>query len=170
MKTSILLPTLLIGFSLAISTASAEDLKFPEEGAPMFTLTIPDAWEPEFDDDGVLEAEDKDGHSYFAIWEEDTETELSKVAEDLDEILDSYATDVKAAGEPEQITIAGMSGLLFKGTAKDKEDGSALGFEAIVVVTKEKKAAVIYYDYAHDAPESVAKRLVKILESIKEAK
>jgi hypothetical protein len=40
----------------------------------------------------------------------------------------------------------------------------------MVVVVKEKKAAVIYYDYAQDAPEAVVKQLVKILESVKPTK
>jgi hypothetical protein len=167
------LPSVLIAvslvFSVALSTARAKEFKFPQKGETLFTITIPDAWSPEYDDEGTLEGEDKDGHSYFAVWEEDTDTELSSVAGDIDDILKEYAKDVKA-GKPEQMKIAGMSALLFKGTAKDKEDGSGIGFEALVLIVKEKKAAVIYYDFGEDAPESVGKQLVKILESIKPAK
>jgi hypothetical protein len=131
--------------SLAVSsTASAKDFKFPKKGETLFTISIPDAWSPKFDDEDTLEGEDKDGNSYFAVWEEDTDTELSSVANDIDDILKEYAKDVKA-GKPEQMTLAGMPALLFKGTAKDKEDGSGIGFEAMVVVVKEKKAAVIYW-------------------------
>jgi hypothetical protein len=169
MKLPSLFVALSLVFSFSASTASAKDFKFPQKGETLFTISIPDAWSPEFDDEGTLEGEDKAGNSYFAVWEEDTETELSSVAGDIDDILKEYAKDVKA-GKPEQMQLAGMSALLFKGTAKDKEDGSGIGFEAIVLVVKEKKAAVIYYDFAESAPESVGKQLVKILESIKPAK
>jgi hypothetical protein len=169
MKASSILFALSLVFSLAVSTASAKDFKFPQKGDTLFTISIPDGWSPEYDDEGTLEGEDKDGHSYFAVWEEDTDTELTSVANDIDDILKEYAKDVKA-GKPEQMTLAGMPALLFKGTAKDKDDGSGIGFEAMVVVVKGKKAAVIYYDYSEDAPDAVVKQLVKILESVKPAK
>lgn len=160
---------LLAFLAFAYSIANAEKVSFPDKDAPLFSITIPDAWNPEYDDEGTLEAEDADGHSYLAVWEEDTETELSAVGEDIDELLAEYATDVKVPGKPEPITLAGMPGLVFTGTAKDKEDGSGIGFEVVVLVVKGKGAAIIYYDYTADAPESVAKSLVKILESLKPA-
>jgi hypothetical protein len=156
---------------LGLSSAFSKDLKFPEEGKTLFTISIPDSWSPEFDDEGTLEAEDKNGHSYIAVWEEDTDTELAKIAEDIDEILDEYAKDVKLAGKPEPYNkLAGMPGLWIKGTAKDKEDGSGIGFEAIIVAIDKDSAAVIYFDYSQDAPEAVVKNLVKILESVTLAK
>ena len=170
MKIHSTLATVSLMFCLAAAPAFSKDFKFPKDGDALFTISIPDSWEPEFDDEGTLEGEDKDGHAYIAIWEEDTETELAKVAEDIDDLLDEYAKDVKVAGKPEQMKLSGMDALLFKGTAKDKEDGTEIGFEAIVVVVDKDSAAVIYYDYAQDAPESVTKRLVKILESVKPAK
>ena len=161
--------TLLAFLAFSYATATAEKIAFPDEDAPLFSITIPDSWTPEYDDEGTLEAEDADGHSYLAVWEEDTETELSSVGEDIDELLAEYATDVKVTGEPEPITLAGMPGLVFAGTAKDKEDASGIGFEVVVLVVKGKGAAIIYYDYSADAPESVSKNLVKILESLKPA-
>ena len=169
MKTPAMLPALSLMFCLAAAPAFSKDFKFPKEDS-LFTITIPDSWEPEFDDEGTLEGEDKDGNAYIAVWEEDTETELSKVAEDLNDMLKEYAKDIKLVGKPEQYTLSGMPGLIFVGTAKDKDDDSEIGFEAIVLVPKKDNAAVIYYDYAKDAPESVAKRLVKILESVKPVK
>lgn len=162
-------PTLfLLAFlGLSLSPLFSKDLKFPKGDDALFTLSIPDSWEPEFDDEGTLEAEDKDGHSYIAIWEEDTETELSKVAEDIDDILKEYATDVKVVGQPEPYDKLGMPGLLIRGTAKDKEDSKGIGFEAIILAVDKDSAAVIYFDYAQDAPKSVVDSLVKILESVK---
>ena len=154
-------------FSLGL--ASAKDIKFPEEAPALFTITIPDSWSPEYADDGTLEAEHEDEHSYLAIWEEETSTELQKVAEDIDEILNEYATDVKLTTK-KPYSLNGMSGLVFQGTAKDKEDGSGIGFEALVLAVTETRAVIIYFDYSQDAPEEVVKRLVKILESVKPAK
>lgn len=160
---------LLLAFlTLGFSTAFSKDFKFPQKGDTLFTIVVPDSWSPEFDDEGTLEAEDKDGHSYIAVWEEETKTELAKIAEDIDEILDEYAKDVKVAGKPEPYDkIAGLPGLWIKGTAKDKEDGSGIGFEAIIFAIDKDSAAVIYFDYAQDAPESVVKNLIKILESVR---
>jgi hypothetical protein len=164
MKTSLLLLSFLC---LGLSSAFAKDIKFPEEGKKLFTISIPDSWNPEFDDEGSLEAEDKNGHSYIAVWEEDTDTELATIAEDIDEILDEYAKDVKLSGKPEAYNkLAGMPGIWIKGTAKDKEDGSGIGFEAIIFAVNKKSAAVIYFDYSQDAPEGVVKNLIKILESV----
>jgi hypothetical protein len=165
MKKSTILLLALLGLSL--STAYAEDFKFPEEGKTLLTVSIPDSWDPEFDDDGTLEAEDDDENAYLAIWEEDTTAELSKVAEDIDEILNEYAKDVKVTGKPEPYNNLGVPGLLIKGTAKDKDDNSGVGFEAIILPIDKDSAAIIYFDYAQDSPESVVKSLVKILESIK---
>ncbi len=167
MKKPTLILLAFLGLSLANTNALAKDLKFPKGDEALLALSIPDAWEPEFDEEGTLEAEDKDGHSYIAIWEEDTKTELAKVAEDIDDILKEYATDVKVAGQPEPYDKLGIPGLLIKGTAKDKEDKKDIGFEAIILAVDKDSAAVIYFDYAQDAPKSVVDNLVKILESVK---
>lgn len=162
---------LLLAFvALGFSPAFSKDFKFPKKGDALFTISIPDGWNPEFDDEGTLEAEDKEEDAYIAVWEEETETELAKIAGDIDDILNEYAKDVKVAGKPEPYKLAGMEGLWIKGTAKDKEDGSGIGFEAIVLVVDKDSAAVIYFDYSQDAPEKVAKQLVNILKSVKPAK
>jgi hypothetical protein len=162
---------LLLAFvALGFCPAFSKDFKFPKKGDPLFTISIPDGWSPKFDDEETLEGEDKEGDAYIAVWEEDTETELAKIAGDIDDILNEYARDVKVAGKPEPFKLAGMEGLLFKGTAKDKEDGSGIGFEAIVLVVDKDSAAVIYYDYSQDAPEKVGKQLINILKSVKPAK
>ena len=161
------LSLLLLTLGLSLVTGNAKDFKFPEPDDVLFTITIPDAWAPKLADDGTLEAEDKEGHSYLAIWEEENKTELAKIAGDIDEILSEYATEVKLLNKPESYTLAGLTGLLFKGTAKDKEDGSGIGFEAIILPVSKDRAAVIYFDYSQDAPKSVVNNLVKILESFK---
>lgn len=168
MKTSIVLSAIALVF--CFSAASAKDLKFPKKGDPLFSISIPDDWNPKFDDEGTLEAQHPDELSYIAVWEEDSNVELAKVAEDVDDVLNEYAKDVKVEGKPVPYNNLGVPGLIIKGTAKDKEDGEAIGFEVIILAVDKDSAAVIYFDYPADAPEVVAKNLVKILESIKSAK
>ena len=84
--------------------------------------------------------------SHLAIWEEENKTELAKIAGDIVEILSEYATEVKLLSKPESYTLAGLTGLLLKGSAEDKEDGSGIGFEAIILPVSKDRAAVIYFD------------------------
>ncbi len=167
MKTGSLVAIILL--ALGLMNLPAKDLKFPEEGKTLFTITIPDSWEPEFDDDGTLEANEKDGHSYLAIWDEDT-NELATVVKNIDEVLTSYAKDVKLTADPAGIEVEGLKGLLLKGEAKDSEDGRLIGFNAVILEVSPKSAIVIYFDYGKDAPDSVKQGIEGILKSFKPVK
>lgn len=74
---------------------------------------------------------------------------------------------MKLLNKPESYTLADLTGLLFKGTAKDKEDGSGIGLYTIILPVSKDRAAVVYFDYSQDAPKSVVNNLVKILDSFK---
>ncbi|MCE9519914.1 MAG: hypothetical protein K8R87_10225 [Verrucomicrobia bacterium] len=147
----------------------AKQMHFPEKGDAMFTITIPDAWEPEKDDDNILEATSPDEHIYLAVWELESKKDLKNLGNDIENLLKDHAKNIKLDGEPVEAKPGGMDGLLFKGHAKDKEDDSKIEFFALLIITEEK-AAVLYIEAAEDTPEEESAKLEKILKSIKPAK
>jgi hypothetical protein len=147
----------------------AKPLAFPDEDNAQFTITIPDNWKPEIED-GVLEAITPDENVYLAIWELESEKDAEALGDDIDELLKDHAKDVKIVGEPQKASPGGMEGLLFSGTAKDKDDDSAIEFFALVFSPKKGSAAVIYIESAEGTSEVQAEKLKKILQSLKPGK
>ncbi len=149
--------------------APAKELHFPEKGDALFTITIPNSWEPDKDDDNVLEATSSEGHIYLAAWELKSEKDAKALGDDIENILKDRAKNIKMDGEPTACKPGGLDGMLFKGHAKDKEDDSKIEFFALLIGSKEK-AAVIYIEAAEDTPEEESAKLEKILKSIKPGK
>ncbi len=155
-----------VAFSLAVLPVSAKDLHFPKKGDAMFTITIPDSWEPGKDEEGTVEAESPKEGVYMAIWSLESEKDANDLGKDIVDLLKDHAKDIKMEGEAQEAHPGGLDGALLKGTAKDKEDGKAIGFFALVVSNK-KKAAVIYIEVGADASAEEQAKLEKILKSIK---
>ncbi len=153
---------LLTFFSL---TSTAKTLQFPNKGAAMFSITIPDDWEPEKDDDEVVEATSPDEHIYLSIWELESKKEIKTLGKDLVELLKDHAKKIKLEGEPQEAHPGGLDGLLFKGSALDKTDDHAIDFFALLIST-DKKVAVLFIEADADTPKEEADKLQKILASI----
>lgn len=164
MKTLLALLTVL---ALSGVQASAKTLHFPNKGDTMFDITIPDTWQPEKDEDEIVEALSPDEHVYLAIWELETKEDAKNLGKDIEDLLKDHAKGIKVEGEPQEAHPGGLDGLLFKGTAKDKEDGHAIEFFALIVNSK-TKAAVIFIEADADTPQEEASKLEGILKSIKQ--
>ena len=164
--------TLLILTALAFagSSAHAKKFVFPDADNPLFNLTIPNTWEPEKDDDGTLEATSPEGNIYLAAWELKDKTDIANVDKDIMDLLKDHAKKIKMDGEGVKAKPGGMDGLLFKGTAKDKEDDSDIEFFALLISPKPGKVSIIFIEAAADTPKEESDKLQKILESIKPAK
>src|SRR3978361_1248966 len=54
--------------TLTALPAFSKNLHFPSKGDPMFTIAIPDDWEPEKDEEGTLEANSPKEKVYLAAW------------------------------------------------------------------------------------------------------
>ena len=151
---------------LTCTTVSAKTLHFPNKGSTMFDITIPDDWEPEKDEDEIIEASSPDDHVYMSIWELETKEDVESVGKDIEDMLKDHAKKIKFEGQPQKATPGGLDGLLFKGSAEDKEDNHAIEFFALLVSNK-TKLAVIYIEADSDTPEAESKSLQTILQSIK---
>lgn len=143
----------------------AKTLPFPGKGDTMFSITIPDDWEPEKDEDNILEALSPDEHVYISVWELEDQEDVKTLGKDIKDLLKDHAKDIKMEGEPQEAHPGGMDGLLFKGTAKDKEDDTGIQFYALLIGTKEK-AAVLYIEADAETPKEESAKLEAILKSI----
>jgi hypothetical protein len=156
---------------LLLSTlqVSAKTLEFPDKGDAMFQITIPDSWQPDQDDDDVVEATSPKDHVSLAIWEIKTEEELKNLDDDIEEILADHAKEIKLVGKPKEISPAGMEGLLFEGTAVADDDDHKIEFFTLFLISKStKKVAVVFIEADADTPKKELDKLVGILKSIQE--
>lgn len=151
--------------ALAGAPAAAETLDFPNKGDLLFRITIPDDWEPDQDDDEVVEATSPDEHLSLSIWELDSREDAENLEEELKDQLKDHAKKIKIAGKPQKVQPAGMDGLIYKGTAVDREDDTEIKFFALVLTTK-KRAAVVFIEADSETPQEEADQLEKILDSI----
>ena len=163
-----ILLTLAVVASLA-AFAPAKELHFPEKGDAMFTITIPDSWEPEKDDDNVLEAASPSENVYLMAWELESKKDMKNLGKDLVDLLKDHAKDIKIDGDPVEAKPGGMEGLLFKGHAKDIDDGSKIEFFALLIGHKDR-VAVVFIEASEDTDPKESKKLEGILKSLTPAK
>ena len=161
--------TLLAIVALTCMQASAKTLHFPNKGDTMFNITIPDDWEPEKDEDEIVEALSPGEHVYLAIWELESKDDVKSLGKDIKDMLKDHAKKIKIEGEPKEAHPGGMDGLLFSGTALDKEDDHAIEFFALLIGTKDK-AAVVFIEADADTPKKESAKLQGILASIAQPK
>ena len=143
----------------------AKTLHFPSKGDTMFSIAIPDDWEPEKDDDGVLNAASPKENVSLSIWELKSKEDVKTLGKDIKDMLKDHATEINLEGEPKDAHPGGMDGLLFKGHAKDKEDEHAIDFFVLLIGT-ETKAAALFIEANADTPEKESEKLQAILASI----
>ncbi len=152
-------------FALSAAPSFGKTLDFPNDGDVMFKITIPDSWEPDADDDEVVEAQSPDGHIELSIWELETVEDVENLGNDLVEILKDHAKEIKLVGEPKKASPGGMKGVLFSGSALDEEDDHAIEFYALMIIGEEK-VAVVYIEADADTPKKDLVKLEAILKSI----
>jgi len=150
--------------ALAGAQARSETLDFPNKGDLFFRITIPDDWEPDQDDDEVVEATSPDEHLSLSIWELDSKDDAENEQELKDQLKD-HAKKIKIDGKPQAALPGGLDGLLYKGTAVDKEDDEPIDFFALVITTK-TRAAVVFIEADREAPKEEVAQLDSILKSI----
>jgi len=156
----------LVAIVALTSTASfAKTREFPNKGDAIFKITIPDSWEPDSDEDEVVEATSPKDHVQLSIWALETKDDLKNLGKDIVDILEDHANEIKLVGEPQKASPGGMEGLLFSGTAVDDEDSHAIEFFALLIVTK-GKAAVVFIEADANTPKKELEKLQAILKSI----
>jgi hypothetical protein len=146
-------------------TAFAETLDFPNKGDLLFRITIPDDWEPDQDDDEVVEATSPDEHLSLSIWELDSKDDAKNIEQELKDQLKDHAKKIKIDGKPQEAHPGGLDGMLYQGTAVDKEDDEPIDFFALVITTK-TRAAVVFIEADREAPKEEVAQLDLILKSI----
>jgi|GEM_PF-2996191 hypothetical protein len=151
--------------ALSAVPSFAKTLSFPNKGDAMFKITIPDSWEPDKDEDEVVEAMSPGEHVQLSIWEITSKEDLENLGNDIEDILKDHAKDIKLVGEPQEAHPGGMDGLLFSGTALDEEDDHAIEFYALLIVNL-NKVAVVFIEADAKTPKNELTKLEGILKSL----
>lgn len=160
--------TLFASFALVaftVAPAMAGTLDFPKKGETMFKITIPDNWQPDTNDDDVVEASSPDENIKLSIWEVEASTKVETVANDLQDILKEYAKDVHLEGDVKQIDVDGLPGLFLVGQGVDPDDDRELGFIAFVL-TRGEKAVIVFFEVDSNMSKDELKKFESILKSI----
>ena len=151
--------------ALTCSQSFAKTLSFPNKGDAMFKITIPDSWEPDADDDEVVEATSPKEHVQLSIWEIQSKEDLENLGNDIEDILKDHAKEIKLVGEPQEAHPGGLDGLLFSGTAVNEEDDHGIEFFALMIAT-DTQVAVVFIEADANTPKKELDKLSGILKSI----
>lgn len=162
MKKTFAFVALVISCSL---NSYADTLDFPNSGKPMFRISIPETWEPDQDDDNVLNATSPEENVTLTAWELTSVQDAENVDKDIHLMLKDHAKKIKLDAKPEEVHPGGMDGLLFSGSAVDREDGHAIVFFALLV-RQEGQVAIVFLEANGDTPEDEMGSLKEIMQSI----
>ncbi len=143
----------------------AHTLDFPNSEKPMFRISIPETWEPDQDDDNVLNATSPEENVSLTAWELTSVQDAENVEKDIQLILKDHAKKIKLDAKGQKVHPGGMDGLLFSGTAVDREDGHAIVFYALLV-SQESQVAIVFLEANADTPEDEMAEVKAIMQSI----
>ena len=136
----------LILLLLSVAPIHAGNARLPSNGAMKLSMTIPDGWTTEVDDEGVLNAESPDeelGLSAWALDKADIEN-LKDAAHGLERILGDCATQIRVAGAPHHGQVGNVRTVLFEGTGIDTDDKSPVRFRALLLFGGPGGVTVLY--------------------------
>ena len=161
---------MLMALFFSVGVTEAVTFSYPKSGEALFTMDVPDTWKPEVLDDGSLEAYSPDDKGYMCVWILKSEKDFDSLESDLSELLDPYLKDIKTSEEGETVKGENTEFLVFSGSGKDKEEGTAQNFEVFLFKIAKGQVGVFFVQYAADAPEETTAALVGIARSIKLSK
>jgi hypothetical protein len=164
MNRTLVIATLLL--SLFPVLASAGTVKLPAD-KPATAVSIPDAWEPEEDDDGIL-AESPDNVATIFLKVVADEKEMNTVIEDsLTWLTEDHEVKVDAATKEEKdFEDAGRKWSRISWSAESKEWGPAVVGFLFTEVGEGKVLTITYWISKKDSEKSL-ETLGKIFSSVK---
>lgn len=165
MKRTLLVSTLLL--SLFSGLATAGTIKLPEE-KPAVSINVPDAWEPEEDDDGGILAESPDNVTtvYFEIVANEKEMDAA-IESSVAWLLEDHKVKVDEATKGEgEFEVGGRKFHRISWEGTHPEHGPAVVGFLFTEVGQGKVLTITYWVNKKDAEKSL-ETLGKIFESVK---
>jgi len=144
---------------------SAKTIAFPDEDDALFKFAVPDKWEPETDDDDVLEANSPNDAIHLSAWEFESRDDAKEMTKRITDALRDHAKKIAIDEKPTAIRPNGMNGMMYEGRAEDKEDGHEIDVVAVLITTETRAAVVMLEADAAKAKQEVG-NLNAILRSI----
>jgi hypothetical protein len=167
MKKTSLIAALVL--TLIPALAPAGTIKFPEE-KPAVSFNIPDSWEPESDEDGVL-AESPDNVATIYLQVIESEDDMKAAVEDnMKWLIEEHDVKVdEATQEEKEFKTGEREWKVISWSAESKEWGPAsVGF--LFSEAGEGKALTITYWISKKDSDKSMEGLTKIFESVKTLK
>lgn len=129
-KSGLLLGSLCLALSLPWSVQAGQNFTYPVD-APVFSITFPDHWETEVEDD-TLTAKTPDEAIEINLWALDREdlegvgeSLLEQAAGEVDEIIDEWVKDFELKSS-DSFELGGMTFIELTGSGVDREGGEPL--------------------------------------------
>ena len=141
----------------------ADEYFYPGEN-PIFSITFPDDWNVETDED-ILHVTPKDESLYLAVWALADVEDIDAALEVIDEIVDEFVDDLKTE-EPDELEVNGLEITFIDGVGKD-EDGEKVEASVALFSPDDETVFVVFYFGYPETSKKHEKALVKIIESIK---
>ena len=159
--------SIFLALTAALSlSASAKDLKIPNDDFAVASITLPNSWKPEAIDKGY-EAQSPDDAIYLSVVAVGSEKGMNAEIEDTFKFLEEHKVKLDEKSKKEQkFTVNGFEAqeLVFDG--KD-EDGPAT--ISIAFVPIKKKVLIFTYWASKSDEDKHTKEIAKILDSLKAA-
>lgn len=144
--------------------SSDNTIIYPAEN-PIFSVTFPDNWETETEDD-ILHATPSDSSIYLGIWALEDVKDLDAALDAVDETVSSLVKNLEV-GEVETSDINGIKFMIVDGEGKD-EEGDYVDVSVALFSPDEKQIFIMLYYGTPEAEQAHEDELVSILKSINE--
>src|SRR6187402_973911 len=146
-------------------SALAGTFYYPTKADTLFSIEIPDAWNPKVEDE-TLEATAAEEKAYLAFWVLKDKSDFDSAEKDLADILKDSVTDPKM-GDAKELTVSGIKFVKVEGTGKDRKEKTPVTFEVWMFEPKPGKVGLLYMDRDTAAPDAIKKAMSDIVASIK---
>ena len=162
----------IIGMALCIALlfgaerSSAEELIYPTQDAPLFTITMPEKWKSDIIEETILQAISPDEKVYMMAWPVDAET-IEEAADAIDEFLSDVLTELTMTEKADTPTINGIPFWQNTGSGKDVESDDDVNITADLFSPDGKTVCLLVFLTEPKAGKAHQEEMTTIVHSIK---
>jgi hypothetical protein len=157
-----MLSVLLLGLATATAGGDGNTIVYPEK-KPVFSVTFPDDWSTETEDD-IVHATPADESIYLGIWALEDAKNLDAALDAVDEAVASLVKNLKV-DDPETMTVNEIELMTCDGTGIDNE-GDKVNVSVALFSPDEKQIFILLYYGTPEAEDAHEDELVGIVKSI----
>jgi hypothetical protein len=158
---------LLLAALTLTAAAQTTEYMYPDTKNPIFSITIPDAWKVEQDEEvTMIHALPADESIYLGFRVLDDAKTMDAALEEVDKIIADLVTNLNL-GDAKEMTLNEIPFVYVDGTGKDKDDGGDLNISVALFIPEANTVGIVLYFGTAEAEKLHEKELTDILASIK---